>query len=69
LLWSDRDADEEEGRKAAERRLQQFTEQTDTRRMVNGFTADELARVREELAHDPDFLDAIARSVLKQRYG
>lgn len=34
---------------------------------VNGFSPDELARVREELASDPSFLDTIARQVLKRR--
>lgn len=34
---------------------------------VNGFTPDELAQVRDELANDPAFLDTIARQVLRRR--
>lgn len=35
--------------------------------VVNGFTEDELAHVRRELASDPHFLDTIAREVLRRR--
>jgi transcriptional regulator with XRE-family HTH domain len=67
LLWSDRDADEDTARYLAEQRLS--SEGKQIRQHINGYTADELSRVRDELASDPAFLTAIAAEILRRRYG
>jgi transcriptional regulator with XRE-family HTH domain len=68
-LWSDSGADEEEARKLAKYRL--TSEQKQAHKLVNGFTADELAAIRAELASDPAFvdriLDATAREILRRQ--
>lgn len=65
-LLLDNSSTVEDARQLAEMRYQQVLNR-EVGRVVNGFTEDELGRVREELAADPHFLDAIAREVLRKR--
>jgi hypothetical protein len=55
------------GVRLAEQRLS--SEQAHVQKHINGYTADELSRVRDELASDPAFLTAIAAEILRRRYG
>lgn len=66
-LLKDDDLPVDVGVKLAEMRLS--SEGKQVREHINGYTDDDLARVRAELTDDPDFLDAIAREILRRARG